>query len=70
MEENSDATHESELFHVYYSGRCVHYRILHFSASHNAAKSCNILEDEIDNKLLKRMEISGSVSKRNPQITF
>lgn len=44
--ENSDATHKRKLFHVHYSGRCVHDRILHFSASHNTAKSCNIFEDK------------------------
>lgn len=65
MEENSDVIYESELFYVYYSGRCVYYRILYFLVSYNVVKFCNIFEDEIDNKLLKRMEIFGSVSKRN-----
>lgn len=56
MEENSDATHKGKQLHVYYSGRCGQHRI-HFSASHNAAKPRNTVEDKIENKLLKRMEI-------------
>ena len=66
--ENSDATHKGKQLHVHYSGRCGHHRI-HFSASHNAAKPRNTVEDKIENKLLKRMEISDTI-KETPKKLF
>lgn len=59
MEENRDATHKGNRFHIYYN-----MFIKVATMQPNPAISL-----KTENKLFKKMEISNSVSKRNPQET-